>query len=97
MMERILPSWQFGMSLFSASKNGNISSDWSEKASAFVPGGANGVLFKLNSPLRRAYANNFGFVRDDRSRLMLITACCNSSHQSCIGKSLLMVHRPETK
>ena len=69
----------------------------SEKTSAFVPGGANGVLLKLNSPSRRVYANNFGFLRDDRSRFMLISACCSSSHQICIGKSLLMVHSPETK
>ena len=62
------------------------------KKSAFVPIGANGVFLKLNSPSRRAYADNFGFLRDDRSRLMLISACCSSSQQSCIGKSLLTVH-----
>ena len=69
----------------------------SEKTSGFVPGGANGVLLKLNSPSRRAYADNFEFLRDDRSRLILISACCSSSHQCYIGKSLLIVHSPETK
>ena len=69
----------------------------SEKTSDFVPDGANGVLLKLNSPSRRAYADNFGFLRNDRSRLMPISACCSSLHQSCIGKSLLTVHSPEKK
>ena len=44
-----------------------------------------------------AYADNFGFLRDDRSRLMLISACCSSSHQSCMWKSLLTVHSMDTK
>ena len=61
------------------------------------PVGIMEFLLKLNSPLRRAYADNFGFLRDDRSRLMLISDCCSSSYQSCIGKSLLTVHSPETK
>ena len=67
------------------------------KTSAFVPGGDNGVLLKFNSPTRRAYADNFGFLRDDCSKLMLISACCSIFHQSCIGKSLLTMHSPETK
>ena len=47
----------------------------------FVPGGANGVALKLNSPKRYAQADSFGLHLTDRKRLSVSTALLiNLSH-----------------
>ena len=62
--------------------------------SAFEPVGTRGVLLKLNSPSKMAYAESFGLRLDARNKLSVISHYCSSLHQSCIGKSLCTVHNP---
>ena len=58
----------------------------SSYTSAFEPGGARGVLLKLNSPSKMAYAESFGLRLDAPSKLSVILHFCSSLHQNCIGK-----------
>ena len=67
------------------------------KTNALVPGGANGVLSKLNSPSSIAYAESFLFVRARRSKFKVIFECGLSSHHISSGNCGCAVQRPEMK
>ena len=47
----------------------------SSNTSASVPGGSSGVLSKLNSPLRTAYAENLLLQQALRSKFRVNSAC----------------------
>ena len=55
-------------------------------ATIFVPGGAKGVAVKLNSPNTYAWADNLGFVLEDRKRFIVIFVCGISLSHSESGK-----------
>ena len=50
------------------------------------PGGASGVLLKLNAPWSCAYADNVGFNFDGRRRFRVVVACRMRRSHRCIGK-----------
>ena len=62
-----------------------------------MPGGANGVALKLNSPNTYAYADNFGFTLADRNMLIVMLAWSKSLSHSARGKSGLHVANPALK
>ena len=51
-----------------------------------VPGGTRGVAFKSKFPLMAAWAERIGFVREERSRLRVITAWGMRRSHSWDGK-----------
>ena len=55
-------------------------------ATIFVPGGAKGVAVKLNSPSTYAWADNLGFVLEDRKRFIVMFVCNISLSHSESGK-----------
>ena len=64
-------------------------------ATNFVPGGANGVAAKSNSPYIYVYAESLGFDRADLSKLSVILHCSMSLSHSERGRKLgLTVARP---
>ena len=67
------------------------------KTSAFVPGGANGVLSKLNSPSRTLYAESLLLHRALRCKLRVSSSCERNLHHNCRGNYGCAVHRPEIK
>ena len=47
-----------------------------------MPGGASGVRLKLNGPCMSAWADSFGLMWEDRSKLSVSIACGSSrSHR----------------
>ena len=69
----------------------------SSKISARVPGGASGVLSKLNSPSRTAYAESLLLHLALRNKLRVISACGRNSHHSWSGNCGCAVHKLEIK
>ena len=51
-----------------------------------MPGGANGIALKLNSPYIYAYDDNFGFTLAFRSRLRVMFVWGSSRSHSAKGK-----------
>ena len=44
-------------------------------ATTLVPDGASGVLLRLNSPIRKEYAENLGLLRELRNKFNVIFDC----------------------
>ena len=63
----------------------------------FVPGGANGVAAKLNSPNIYVYADNNGLVLADLSRFNVILHCSMSLSHSVRGKLGSTIAKPALK
>ena len=63
----------------------------------FVPGGARGVLSKLNSPSRVEYADSLLLVCDVRNKLSESWDCGSSSFHNCNGKRWLTVQSPDIR
>ena len=51
------------------------------------PGGASGVLLKLNAPCSCAYVDSFEFNFDGRRRFRVVMECGITWSHRCIGKS----------
>lgn len=67
------------------------------KMVALVPGGASGVLLKLNSPFKISNADSFELILKVQKKLRLIIPCSTSWHQREMGIFSLQVHRPAMK
>ena len=63
----------------------------------FVPGGANGVLFKSKNPLRKAWADNLGFDLALRRRFSVSKPCSSNLSHSDMGKLGSVVARSAIK
>ena len=65
-------------------KEGRVEDDlWTK---TFVPGGERGVALKSKLPLMAEWAERLGFVREDRSRLIVMTAWGMRRYHSWEGK-----------
>ena len=64
---------------------------------ALVPGGARGVLSKLNIPSMYECADSFGFTLHMRDRLRVSSACGSNLSHNCIGDDGCTVHSPAMK
>ena len=69
----------------------------SNRMSALVPTGANGVLLKLNCPSNTAYAESLGLTCETRSKFKVSCPCSINWHQSWIGQVGSRVPMPDSQ